>query len=56
MCLNTHHELTTVNKYSVRKQDDTGKHKLNDTIDGVATGMYYDRISLIAICNASIAQ
>ena len=52
MCLNAHHELKTVNIYSVHKQDDTGKHKLDDIIKGVVTGMYYDRSALIPIYDA----
>jgi len=52
MCLNAHHELKTVNIYSVHIQDDTGKHKLDDIIKGVMTGMYYDRSALIPIYDA----
>ena len=52
MCLNAHHELKTVNIYSVHQQDDTGKYKLDDIIKGVMTGMYYDRSALIPIYDA----
>jgi len=52
MCLDAHHELKTVNIYSVHKYDDTGKHKLDDIIKGVMTGMYYDRSALMPIYDA----
>ena len=52
MCLNAHHELKTVNIYSVHQQDDTGKYKLDDIIKGVMTGMYYDRSALMPIYDA----
>ena len=33
-------------------QEDTGKHKLDDIIKGVTTGMYYDVSVLIPIYTA----
>ena len=33
-------------------QEDTGKHKLDDIIKGVMTGMYYERSALIPIYDA----
>jgi len=52
MYVDAHHELTTVNTYSVHQQDDTGKHKLDDIIEGVSTGMYYEPSALIPIYHA----
>jgi len=52
MCLNAHHELKTVVVCSACKQEDTGKHKLDDIIEGVLTGVYYDRSALIPIYDA----
>jgi len=47
-----HHGLKNVNIYSVMNQEDTGKHKLDDIIEGVLTGVYYDRSALIPIYDA----
>ena len=52
MCLNAHHQLKTVNIYSVKKQDDTGTHNLDDIIKGVTTDIYYDVSALIPIYTA----
>jgi len=52
MCLNAPHKLKNVNIYSVIKQADTGKHKLDDIIKGVMTGMHYERSALIPIYDA----
>jgi len=52
MYLNAHHELTTVKMYSVLKQDDTGKYKLDEIIEEIVTGMDYDPGELIPIYDA----
>jgi len=52
MCLNAHHELTNVNIYSVMKKEDTGKHKLDNIIEQIMTGMDYNHSALIPIYDA----
>jgi len=51
-CLNAHHELKTVVVCSACKQEDTGKHKLDDIIKEVATGTHYESSELIPIYDA----
>ena len=49
MYLNARHELTTINMYSVSKQDDTGKYRLEEIIEEIATGMDFEVSALIPI-------
>jgi len=47
--LNVHHELTTLNVYSVSQLDDTGKYRLEEIIEVIATGMDLEVSDLIPI-------
>jgi len=49
MYLNARHELTTINMYSVSKQDDTGKYRLEEIIEEIATDMDFEVSALIPI-------
>ena len=52
MCLHAHHQLLTVHVCSVHKLTDTGKYKVDDMIQKIATGTNYDCKDLIPICDA----
>ena len=52
MCLHVHHQLLTVDVCSVCKRTDTGKYKLDDMIEKIATGTLYDPNDLIPIYDA----
>ena len=49
MCLHAHHQLLTVHVCSVHKLTDTGKYKVDDMIQKIATGTNYDCKDLIPI-------
>ena len=52
MCPIARHELKSVHINLVHKQDDTGKHNLDEVIEGVLTGTHYDRSALKPIYDA----
>jgi len=49
MYRSAHHELTTINIYSVSKYDDTGKIRLLEMIEAIATRTDFEVRSLVPI-------
>ena len=49
MYRNAHHGLTTVNMHSVSQVDDTGKHRLPEMIEAIATRTDFEVRSLVPI-------
>jgi len=52
MCLFARHQLLTMHVFSVDKLTDTGKYKVDDMIQQIATGTNYECKDLIPILDA----